>query len=75
MNLHRYPVGTTFTPRGRAHSTTHTVVDLLTTVNSLGEVVRVRYVAEHLFLGQRVVDSNVTETTIAMGKPVVPPKN
>jgi hypothetical protein len=32
-----------------------------------GEIVKLRYVAEHVFCGQLVVDGDVPETTIAMG--------
>ena len=71
MKTQRFPVGTTFTPRGK-HATLCTVTDYHTTTNLRGEVVRVRYVAEHAFLGQQVRDADVAETTIARGSPVLP---
>jgi hypothetical protein len=43
------------------------VTDILKTYNSKGELVKIRYVAEHQFMGQTVTDRDVVETTIAMG--------
>ena len=62
----RFPIGTKFASRGK-HPRVCTVVDYLTTTNSLGEVVRVRYVATHEFMGQTISDNDVCETTIAIG--------
>lgn len=61
-----YPIGTHFTTRGK-HPRYCTVVDVLRTYNSKGELVSVRYVATHEFLGQTVTDYDVRATTIAMG--------
>lgn len=41
------------------------VVDILTTLNMAGDVVSIRYVSEHLLMGQTVRNSDVLETTIA----------
>lgn len=62
----KYGVGTTFRTRGK-NSRECRVVDVLRTYNLAGELVRVRYVATHDFAGQEVTDSDVVETTIAMG--------
>ena len=60
--MSRFPIGTQYPDRkGR----TCTVTDILTTTDSSGAVVRVRYVAVHAFAGQMVADCDVTETTIA----------
>jgi hypothetical protein len=61
MTTTKYPVGTEYVVRG----ITHRVVDILTTYNLASEVVKVRYVAEHQFLGQSLRDNDVIETTIA----------
>ena len=62
----KFPIGTKFRTRGK-HPLDCVVTDILRTFNSRDELVKVRYVAEHLFLGQPVKDENVVETTIAMG--------
>jgi len=68
----RFPVGTTFTPVGRV-ARLCTVVDYHVTTNLAGEIVRTRYVATHAGpLGQTITDTDVAETTIARGNPVVP---
>lgn len=41
----------------------YTVIDIETTTNSIGKVVRVEYVLEHIFLGQKV-ESRAIRTTI-----------
>lgn len=61
-----YPIGTQFYTRGK-HPRLCTVVDIHTTFNSQGELVKTRYVATHLFLGQVVRDSDVPQASIAMG--------
>lgn len=66
MREAKYPIGTTFATRGK-HPKLCTVTDILKTYNSRGELVKIRYVATHLFAGQVVTDSDVVETTIAMG--------
>lgn len=45
-----------------------TVVDKLETYNTKGELVKTRYVAEHDFLGQTVIDNDVARSTILMGR-------
>jgi hypothetical protein len=58
-----YPIGTQFKTRGKAPRLT----DILKTYNSAGELVKIRYVAQHDFMGQKVNDYDVVATTIAMG--------
>lgn len=43
------------------------MTDILKTFDAKGELVEIRYVAEHRFMGQTITDGNVVETTIAMG--------
>lgn len=40
------------------------VIDILKTFNSKDELVSVRYVTTHQFMGQSVLDGNVVATTI-----------
>lgn len=61
-----YPIGTQFKTRGKAPKLC-TVVDILKTYNNANELVKVRYVATHPFMGQNVTDYDVPATTIAMG--------
>lgn len=62
----RFTIGTKFKTRGKRPRLC-TVTDILKTYNSRGELVKLRYVAEHEFAGQIVTDHDVVETTIAMG--------
>lgn len=50
------------------HPKVCTVVDKLETYNTKGELVKTRYVSEHDFLGQKVIDNDVTRSTILMGR-------
>lgn len=61
-----YPIGTKFKSPGK-HSRICTVVDILKTYNSKGELIQIRYVAEHEFLGQKVTDRDVLAVRIARG--------
>ena len=61
-----YPIGTQFKTRGKVPRLC-TVTDILKTYNSAGELVKIRYVAQHDFMGQKVNDYDVVATTIAMG--------
>jgi hypothetical protein len=62
----RFRVGHQFTTRGKAPRTC-TVIDILKTYDLKGNLVQVRYVATHEFMGQTLTDSNVCDATIAMG--------
>ncbi len=62
----KYAIGTQFTARGKSPRLC-TVVDILTTTNAAGDVVKIRYQATHQFMGQTITDSDVIETTISMG--------
>ena len=62
-----YPIGTQFIKQGRKRKDIETVVDILTTTNSKGEVVAIRYIATHDFMGQKIADRDVVGTTIARG--------
>lgn len=66
MTEPKYPTGTKFKTRGK-HPKVCEVVDIWKTYNSKNALVRLRYVATHVFNGQLVFDYDVPETTIAMG--------
>ena len=71
MNKNREPkfkIGTKFIRRGRKNKQVETIIDIIKWVNNAGDVVGVRYVCQHEFLGQFINDIDVVETTIAMGK-------
>jgi len=61
----KYSIGQQYKTRGR-YPRQCTIVDILRTYNSVGELVQIRYVVEHEFMGQTVRDASVCETTIAM---------
>lgn len=61
-----YAIGTKFISGGKAKNEC-TVIDIHTTRNMAGEIVKQRYVATHAFLGQIVEDCDVNDVTIARG--------
>lgn len=65
MTHHRFPIGTQYVRKHGPRRDVCTVIDHLTTTNSKGEVVSVRYVTAFAFLGQQVTDSEVVDTAIA----------
>lgn len=66
MTQPRFAIGQRFHTRGKAPQLC-TIVDILSTYNSANELVRIRYVATHEFLGQTVYDYDVVDATVAMG--------
>ena len=65
MSEPKYQIGQQFKTRGKSPKLC-TVTDILKTFNSKGELVKIRYVAEHQLMGRAIVDHDVCETTIAM---------
>lgn len=63
----RFPIGTKFYRNRPGIKTPQecTVVDILKTYNFTGDLVKIRYVATHMFCGQIVRDDDVVDTTIA----------
>ena len=60
-------IGIRFTKRSKANKgRVYTVVDELTTTNRAGAIVKVEFLCEHSFLGQKV-NSKECATTIKMG--------
>lgn len=62
----KFPIGTRFHARGK-NKRINTIVDIYKTYNSKNELVMIRYVSTHDFMGQIVTDYDVIETTVAMG--------
>lgn len=62
----KFKIGTIYKTRGKAPRTC-TVIDILKTYNNVGELVSIRYVSTHEFLGKTIKDSDVVEITIVMG--------
>ena len=60
-----FPIGTRFWTRGK-HPRLCTVIDVYTTCNSKNEVVKKAYVANHDFMGQKII-SEYPATSIKMG--------
>lgn len=58
-------IGTRFIRATGRERNVETVTDVLTTTNSKGEVVSVRYVATHEFCGQTITDYDVPRATLA----------
>ena len=63
---HRFPIGTQYKTRGKFPRLC-TVTDQLTVTNSKGEIVKTYYHSIHDFCGQFVTNTDVCDTTIAMG--------
>lgn len=61
----RFKIGSQFWSRGKV-SHLCTITDILRTTNSAGELVKLRYVATHEFMGHLLEDNDVCETTIAI---------
>ncbi|MCK9442545.1 MAG: hypothetical protein M0Q13_14140 [Methanothrix sp.] len=57
-------IGTKFIRRTSKRRDIETVTDILTTYNSKDEIVAIRYVATHKFMGQLVTNSDIVKTTI-----------
>lgn len=74
QGIARFAIGTKFKTRGK-HPRLCTVTDILKTYDSRGQLVKIRYVAQHEFGGQIVADHDVVETTIARGLEALPVGN
>lgn len=62
----KYLPGTTYKTRGRQPRLC-TVIDVHITYSLAGDLVRVRYVSIHEFMGQTITNNDVVQTTIDMG--------
>ncbi len=61
-----YPIGTKYMSAGK-HKRMCTVKDVLYTYNSANELVKIRYVATHEFMGQVITEHDLVDATIARG--------
>jgi hypothetical protein len=61
----QYKIGLTFNSYRNKHPRPETIVDILTTRNEAGEVVKIRYATEHEFMGQIVSRNDVLGVEIA----------
>ena len=52
----RFPIGLSFKYYARKHNNQMTIVDIYTTRNAAGDVVRLEYLVAHEFLGQQVTE-------------------
>jgi hypothetical protein len=68
MAAKEIPIGTRFIRRSKKRKDIETIVDVYKTYNMKGELVCIRYVTEHEFLGQIVTDSDVLATTVKLGE-------
>jgi len=64
-----FDIGHQFIRRGKNRKDVETVVDILITTNSGGDVVKIEYLVTHEFMGQTITDT-VVGVTIALGDPV-----
>ena len=64
-----YPIGTQFVPYGGKRPK-ETVIDVLKTYNSKGELVKVRYLCAHNFCGQKVTSTypRISLDRVLLGK-------
>lgn len=62
----RFPIGTKYTvQRSKQGKKEYTIEDIHYTYNYAGDLVKLRYVAYSVLMGQKVYDYDVVETTIA----------
>jgi hypothetical protein len=62
-----FAIGTEYMTRGKCpHKCI--VTDVLKTYNYKNELVKIRYMSTHEFMGQTVTDYDVLEVTVAMGE-------
>ena len=57
----RFPIGTQFIPVGNKRMDIYTVVDILTTTKSNGDIFKIEYACTHIFMGQ-IIGSTANTT-------------
>ena len=62
----KYKIGQKYIARG-IRKDVCTIVDIYKTHNSKGELIKIQYVSEHDFLGQKITNYDVPQATIARG--------
>lgn len=66
MTEQRFQIGQQFKTRGKAPRLC-TITDVYRTYNAAGDLVRLRYVATHEFMGQTLTDYDVVGVTVELG--------
>lgn len=66
MREPKFKIGQQYKTMGK-HPKVCTIIDIHKTYNTSGEMVKLRYVSQHEYLGQTLKDDDVVETTIARG--------
>ena len=62
----RFEIGTQFIPVGNKRKDVYTIIDILTTTKSNGEIFKIQYACTHVFCGMDVTSVEI-DTTIARG--------
>ncbi len=65
-----YGIGTVFIPRGKIVQSPVTVVDIYTTKNSVGDVVKIEYQTKQFFM-DKWVNGTALNSTIALSDEIV----
>ena len=65
MRNAQFEIGMKFSRKVGKRTQEETIVDIYTTTNGKGEVVRICYACAHEYMGQMVVDHDVCQATIA----------
>jgi len=65
MSKPKYTIGQKFTRKTKRWEREYTVIDIHSTFNAAGALVKLRYVCEYEVAGQFVVDRDIPETTLA----------
>lgn len=60
----KFEIGQTYTHKRKNSEQLRTIVDRLETYNAKGELIKLRYVTEHSFMGQILTDDDVLEVSI-----------
>ena len=66
QTIQRFPVCTEYLSSGK-HPKLCTVLNFITCTNLAGNIVKTYYETSHDFCGQRIVETDVCDTTIARG--------
>ena len=62
----KFPIGTKYMTRGK-NKHECTVIDIHSTFNVSGEMVKFRYVSTHIFCGQTMTNYDVPQASISLG--------
>ena len=73
MRTQKYGAGTKFIRKSgkRKNKQVETITDVYRTYNNANELIKIRYVATHEFIGNTITDYDVLETTISRSELVI----